>query len=368
LKRKPLSSGEGGKRATIHDVARHAGVSHMTVSRVINGDSRVREKKRLAIVASIEALRFSPNSAAQSLANGQGFLIGLCYANPTDAYLAEVLLGCYTQANLSNCQLLLERRLEAEPERATLKRVMESGVDGVILTPPFSNSKEALNTLAEAGFPASLLTSGRPAKGFSAVSIDDRKAAREMTEHLIRLGHHRIGIITGHPNHSAAQERFCGFKEAMESAGLEVGGELVAPGLCTYHSGLEAAELLLRNDLTAIFACNEEMAMAAISVAYRKGLDVPADISIAGFDDSPLATTITPALTVVRRPIADMAAEALKLLAKQLSAKQLGRSLPVTHRMLDFAIVTRASTGLAPARAKGCLATGEHGKRANDLM
>ena len=102
---------------------------------------------------------------------------------------------------------------------------MESGVDGVILTPPLSNSKVALDTLAEAGIPASLLTSGQPVKGFSAVFIDDRKAAREMTEHLISLGHRRIGIITGHPNHSASQERLSGFKEAMENAGLKVGAE-----------------------------------------------------------------------------------------------------------------------------------------------
>ena len=116
-------SGKRGKRVTIHDVARHAGVSHMTVSRVINGDGRVRENKRLVIAASIEALRYSPNPDARSLANGQGFLIGLCYANPTDAYLAEVLLGCFSQANQNGCQLLLERRLEAEPERVTLTQV-----------------------------------------------------------------------------------------------------------------------------------------------------------------------------------------------------------------------------------------------------
>jgi len=341
-------TGKRGKRVTIHDVARHAGVSHMTVSRVINGDGRVRESKRLAIAASIEALRYSPSPAARSLANGQGFLIGLCYANPTDAYLAEVLLGCFAQANQNGCQLLLERRLEAEPEIATLTRLVERGVDGVILTPPLSNSIIALDSLAEAGTPASLLTSGQPVRGFSAVFIDDRNAAREMTEYLISLGHRRIGIITGHPNHSASQERLFGFKEAMDNAGLKVSAGQVATGLCTYQSGLEAAEILLRNDLTAIFASNEEMAMAAIALAYRKGLDVPGDISIAGFDDSPLATTITPALTVVRRPIAEMAAEALRLLVEQLTAKYAGRSSPVTHRMLDFAIVKRASTGPAP--------------------
>lgn len=344
-------SGKRGKRITIHDVARHAGVSHMTVSRVINGDGRVRERKRLTVAASIEALGYSPSPEAQILANGRGFLIGLCYAKPTDAYLAEVLLGCFAQARRNGCQLLLERRLGAEPERVTLTRLVERGVDGVILTPPLSNSMAAMDALAEADVSVTLLTSGQPVRDLSAVFIDDRKAAREMTEHLIGLGHRRIGIITGHPNHSASQERLFGFKEAMDNAGLKVNAGQVAPGLCTYQSGLEAAENLLRNNVTAIFACNEEMAMAAIALAYEKGLDVPGDVSIAGFDDSPLATTITPALTVVRRPIAEMAAEAFRLLVEQLSAKSAGRSSLVTHRMLDFAIVKRASTAPAPFSA-----------------
>jgi hypothetical protein len=118
-------SRQRGRRVTILDVARHAGVSHMTVSRVINGDSKVREKTRLVVAASIKALRYSPNPAARNLANSQGFLIGLCYANPTDAYLAEILLGCFTQANLSRCQLVLEPRREAESEAAAVARLSE---------------------------------------------------------------------------------------------------------------------------------------------------------------------------------------------------------------------------------------------------
>jgi len=350
------------------EVARHAGVSRMTVSRVMNGAGIVREKTRLAVAASIKALRYSPNLAARSLASAHGFQIGLCYANPTDTYLAEILLGCFTQANVSKCQLVLERREDTEAESDTLARLIENGVDGIILTPPLCNSPVALETLVKAQVPAALVTSGRPLSGFAAVSIDDRGAARKMTEHLINLGHRRIGFITGHPSHSAAGERLLGFKDAMRNAGLEVGVHQVAQGLCTYQSGLEAAELLLRTDLTAIFASNEEMALASMSMAFRKGLDVPGDLSVAGFDDSPMATTITPALTAVRRPIAEMAGEAMRLLVEQLSAKRAGRTLQVTHRMLDFAIMKRASTGPAPIGFRDGSTSDENIKRPADLV
>ena len=341
---------ESGRRITILDVARHAGVSHMTVSRVINGDSNVRDKTRSAVAASIKALRYSPNTAARNLANSQGFLIGLCYANPTDTYLAEILLGCFTQANLSRCQLVLEPQRETETELSALKRLLEKGVDGIILTPPLCSSKSALKAISAEGIPAALVTSGRPMAGFSAVSINDRKASREMTQHLLALGHRRIGFIAGDPSHSASEERLRGFKDAMTAAGLPVRANQVARGLFTYQSGLEATERLLGSGLkpTAIFASNEEMALAAITVAGRMGLDVPGDISIAGFDDTPVATMMTPALTVVRRPIAEMAREAVRILAEQLSASRAGLSLPTPHRILDFTIVKRASTDRAP--------------------
>lgn len=341
--------GKKGRRVTVHDVAHHAGVSHMTVSRVMNGDGSVREETRLLVAASIKALRYSPNPAAQNLA--KGFLIGLCYANPTDAYLAEVLLGSLSQAHQCRCQLVFERQNESETAGDMLSRLVETGVDGIILTPPVCNSEVALEAIEKAGVPAVLLTSGRPLKGFAAVSIDDRRAAEEMTEHLISLGHRRIGFITGHPEHSASQERFLGYREAMRSAGLNVEPDTVAQGLFTYQSGVEAAELLLRTDVTAIFASNEEMALAALSLAFRKGLNVPGDISIAGFDDSPLATAITPNLTTVRRPISEMAGEAVRVLIEQLVAKRGGGMLPVTRRVLDFVIMRRASTGPSHPRS-----------------
>lgn len=339
-------------RATIHDVAQRAGVSHTTVSRVINGYSGVTDKTRLAVASAIKALGYSPNPAAQSLANGRQLVLGLCYSNPTDAYFAEILLGCFTQVNLSKCQLVLQRGDAAAVTRDGVASLIEKGVDGIVLTPPLCNANDLLQALSRAGIPAALVTSGQPATGFSAVSIDDRKAAREMTQYLLELGHRRIGFIAGHPSHSASEQRYLGFTDAMEGAGLPVQAGQVAQSLCTYQSGLEATEYLLTSGFnpTAIFSCNEDMALAAIALSFRRGLDVPGDISIAGFDDTPMASTVIPSLTAVRRPLAEMASEAVRLLTEQLVAERAGHSWSPPHVVMDFSIIKRASTGAPPAK------------------
>jgi LacI family transcriptional regulator len=222
----------------------------------------------------------------------------------------------------------------------------------VILPAPLCDSEDALKTVASAGIPAVLVTSGRAAPGFPAVSINDFEAAREMTRHLLGLGHRRIAFINGHPGHTASGQRFRGFMEGMTEAGLAVNADQVAQGFFTYRSGLEAADRLLTNGFnpTAIFACNDDMAAATTAVAHRKGLDVSGDISIAGFDDTPLATMIWPELTTVRRPISEMAREAVRLLIEQVRAKRAGHAPPVKHTLLNFTLVKRESTGPAPKR------------------
>jgi LacI family transcriptional regulator len=340
-----------GSMVTIHDVARHAGVSPMTVSRVINSETNVREETRAKVAASIKTLRISPNPAARNLASAASIHIGILYANSTAAYLSELLLGVLEQSSLSSCQLVLEQCENLESERKAVQRLIAGHVDGVILPAPLCDSEDALKTVVSAGIPAVLVTSGRPAPGFSAVSINDFEAAREMTRHLLALGHRRIAFINGHPGHTASGQRFRGFMEGMTEAGVEVSADQVAQGFFTYRSGLEAAEKLLGNGFnpTAVFACNDDMAAATIAVAHRKGLDVPGDIAIAGFDDTPLATMIWPELTTVHRPIADMAREAVRLLIEQVRAKRSGKQPVTEHRLMKYTLVKRESSGPASA-------------------
>ena len=341
-----------GSMVTIHDVARHAGVSPMTVSRVINSETNVREETRAKVAASIKTLRFSPNPAARNLASAASIHIGILYASSTAAYLSELLLGVLEQSSLSSCQLVLEQCENLESERKAVQRLIAGNVDGVILPAPLGDSQDALKVVASAGIAAVLVTSSRPSTGFSAVSINDFEAARDMTRHLLAQGHRRIAFINGHPGHSASGERFRGYMEGMKEAGVEVNADQVAQGFFTYRSGLEAAEKLLGNGFnpTAVFACNDDMAAATIAVAHRKGLDVPGDIAIAGFDDTPLATMIWPELTTVHRPIADMAREAVRLLIEQVRAKRSGKAPSTEHRLMKYTLVKRDSSGPAPKR------------------
>jgi len=350
----PRKSGRrGGSVVTIHDVARHAGVSPMTVSRVINAESNVREETRAKVAASVKALRYSPNLAARSLASADGLHLGILYANPSAAYLSEFLLGSLEQSSLAGCQLVIER-CEAD-EGPTIARLVQGGVHGVILPAPLCDSEAALKAVEQAQIPAVLVASGRPAAGLSAVSINDFEASRAMTRHLLELGHRRIGFINGHPNQTASGQRFRGYIEGMTEAGLSVGTDQVAQGYFTYRSGLEAAEKLLTAwKPTAIFASNDDMAAATMAVAHRRGLDVPGDLAVAGFDDTPLATTVWPALTTVRQPIAEMAREAVRLLIDQIRKKRSGEAAPVRHKTLKFTLIDRESTAASasPAPAK----------------
>jgi LacI family transcriptional regulator len=345
-------SRRSGSVVTIHDVARHAGVSPMTVSRVINSEPNVREETRTRVAASVKALRYSPNLAARSLASADAMHIGVLYSNPSAAYLSEFLLGSLEQSSLSGCQLVIEQCDGIESEREAVHRLTKGGIDGVILPAPLCDSEDALNAVADAGIPAVLVASGRPVPGLSAVSINDFEASRAMTRHLLSLGHKRIGFINGHPNQTASGQRFRGYIEGMTEAGLSVGTDQVAQGYFTYRSGLEAAEKLLTAwNPTAIFASNDDMAAATMAVAHRKGLDVPGDVAIVGFDDTPLATTVWPELTTVRQPIADMAREAVRLLIEQIRGRRSGKPAPIAHKLLKFTLIKRESSEGSPEKA-----------------
>ncbi len=339
-----------GSVVTIHDVARHAGVSPMTVSRVINSESNVREETRARVAVSIKALRYSPNQAARSLASADTIHVGIIYANPSANYLSEFLLGSMEQSSLSGCQLVIEKCQDSDSEYEAIQRLVKGNVGGVILPAPLCNSEVSLKAVRDAGLAAVLVASGKPAPEFSAISINNFEASRAMTRYLLELGHRRIAFINGHPNQTATGQRFLGYVEAMTEAGLSVGTHQVAQGYFTYRSGLEAAEKLLdRYNPTAIFASNDDMAAATMAVAHRRGLDVPGDLAVTGFDDTPLATTVWPALTTVHQPIAEMAREAVRLLVEQIRARRTAATPQVVQKMLKFTLIKRKST--APLKA-----------------
>ncbi|MEX2124089.1 MAG: LacI family DNA-binding transcriptional regulator [Woeseia sp.] len=336
--------------STIHDVARRAGVSPMTVSRVINGKKNVKSATRERVEAAVRELNYVLNPAASSLASDNVIRIGLLYSNPSAAYLSEFLVGGLEQCSRSNVQLVVEK-CEPGDEDTIAERLIASGIDGIVLPPPLCDSPSVIEVLARAKMPAVAVATGKPADTVSAVSIDDYKAALEMTRHLILLGHQRIGFIIGHPNQSASGRRLEGYRAGLAEAGIAEVEELVTQGLFTYRSGLDAAEQLLRLDEvpSAIFASNDDMAAAAVAVAHRHHLDVPADLTVCGFDDTALATTIWPELTTIHQPITDMSRAAVRLLIEEIRHRRDNNEARHPHTLLDFTLIRRQSDA-APRR------------------
>jgi LacI family transcriptional regulator len=351
LERKPNRRRRGGR--TILDVAERAGVSPMTVSRVINGEKNVREATRERVSNAIKELGYTPNQAARSLASANTMRIGLLYSNPSAAYLSEFLLGSLDQCSRSAIQLVVEKCEPEAGEQVAVDRLIASGVGGVLLPPPLCDSHAVVERLHKAGLPAVAVATGEPLPSVSAIRIDDFRAAQAMTRHLIDLGHKRIGFVKGHPNQTASGLRHAGFVAAMAEAGLEVDERLVVQGYFTYHSGLDAADqlLTLRRHPTAIFASNDDMAAAAIAVAHRQGLDVPRDLTVVGFDDTALATTVWPPLTTIRQPVAEMSREAVVVLAEAIKRAAEGKPSRVARELLEFALIRRQSDGHPPAEA-----------------
>ncbi|MES1985833.1 MAG: LacI family DNA-binding transcriptional regulator [Pseudomonadota bacterium] len=340
---------------TINDVAKHAGVSPMTVSRVINDEQTVRPTTREKVKASIAALNYSPSVAARSLAGGEETRIGLLYSNPSSSYLSEFLMGSLDQAARSGVHLVVEKFGDDMSVAAVMQQLKSGRISGIILPPPLCDSQEMLDALAKAAIPAVAVATGRAPSDMLAVSIDDFQAAYEMTQHLITLGHSRIGFIKGNPNLSASDRRFEGYRAALTEAGIADDPSLCAQGYFTYRSGLDAAETILDrpNRPSAIFASNDDMAAATVAVAHRRGMDVPSDLTVCGFDDTPLATTIWPELTTIHQPIGEMSRVAVEMLVREMRGRpKPGADTAETHVMLDYSLVRRQSDAAPRMRPK----------------
>ena len=348
--------------ATIEDVARAVGVSAMTVSRVINGKRNVRESTRDAVLKVIAELNYSPNTAARTLAAGEATHIGLLYANPSAAYLSQFLVGALEGARKMGAHLVLEAcESESASEQAeTARRFLQSGLDGVILPPPLSESMAVHAEVSAATMPMVTVAMGLPHEESLNVRIDDFAAAKEMTAYLIELGHRRIGFVRGHPNMTASTERFRGFVAALEEHGIDPDDAPVEQGYFTYRSGLTAAERLVARDPrpTAIFASNDDMAAAVVNIAHRAGLDVPRDLSVVGFDDTAPATTVWPELTTIRQPVAEMAESAIELLMADLR-NNADEDQRETERVLGHELIVRDSAA-PPTEQRSRSATARH--------
>lgn len=344
------------RKPTIIDVAERAGVSIKTVSRVINNERHVAAATRLRVREAVEALGFEANASARGMrrrAADRSWVIAQLYGDPGGVYTANIQLGLLERCQYFGYHLAVEELDYQNPnvERRARDLIRRLRPDGAVLTAPLTDDAIILDVLDEAGVPYVRVTPLKEDAALPSVRIDEKRAAYQMTQHLIAFGHTRIGYLRGLPNHAATQLRYEGFAQAMREAGLGVDPGLIEDGQFRYFAALPCAHrLLTRPDRpSAIFASNDEMASAVIKTAHELGLSLPHDLSVVGFDDIPTAEMLWPALTTVRQPVEALGAAAGDLLFARLSANADRWSDPAPHQILRHDIVLRHST--APIRS-----------------
>ncbi|WP_315763471.1 LacI family DNA-binding transcriptional regulator [Sphingomonas sp. Y38-1Y] len=316
---------------TIHDVAARAGVSIRTVSRVLNDSPKVNGETRDRIEAAIAAMGFVPSLRARALATGRSFLIGLVHDDPNALVLDAVQRGIVAACAARGYEMVVH---PAQGSGAALiddiaRFARRSRVDGIFVLPPVC---EAAGLAARLTVPAIALAAAR-IDGFASMLVsDERAAAGEVARHLLSLGHRRIAFIAGPKGLLSASERQAGFAEALAAGGVPLDPGLIVPGDYGFPAGVAAGEALLAlpEPPSAIFASNDVMAAGVLKVAARRGVAVPGALSVVGFDGSALATMLTPALTTVARPLADMASRAATRLIDQVEGKAAGGDLAAT--------------------------------------
>jgi LacI family transcriptional regulator len=328
-------------RPTIRDVAQTAGVSIKTVSRVLNGERYVRGDTRERVQTAVAALGFHPSVAARSLGGRRSFQIGFICDNPNPYYTYEVQTGIRDRLADAGVRLLAQ---PYDREAGNLAQeihalINATHVDGLILTPPVSDRADVLHLLRERDIAFVRIQPGREPTLAPSVAIDNRAAARAMVSRLMEQGHGRIGFIGGPADFAVSAERLAGYHDALDAGGIEADPALIAAGDFGFDSGVAAARQLLGQAPTAIFAASDAMAAGVLAEAHRRGLSLPRDLSVCGFDDSSLGSSVWPPLTTVRQPLRDIGWQAADLL--------LDPANEYTHRVLPFTIVERASTGQA---------------------
>lgn len=334
---------------TIDDVAAHAGVSIKTVSRVINREANVRPETARRVHEAIRELRYRPNLAARSLASPQAYLVNVLYDNPSDSYMVGVLGGVLAACEtahygmlLTHCDISSPRLLDHVHETATQHRA-----SGLVLTPPLCDHAPLVDSLDADGVDYVSIDPRDAREGRPFVAIDDRGAGHDLTDHLLAQGHRRIGFIKGHPLHGAAARRLDGYRDAHREHDVTVDERLVAAGMFSFDSGIECGRQLLhrRDRPTAVFASNDDMAAGVLHVAQEMGIDVPGELSVAGFDDTPLARYVYPSLTTVRQPIRAMAEEAVACLIRFNRRRYGMAEQGQISRRFDYQLVLRHSVG-----------------------
>lgn len=346
------------RRPTIKDVAERAKVSLKTVSRVINNEPSVMQATRSRVLAAIAELDYEPDATARNLRSGTPFVIGLVYDNPNPYHIIGVQNGVLAACRETGFGLQIQPCDSTSPLLADelAEFVQRSRLAGLVLTAPMSERQDLVAALVARGIRVVRIIAATEDPGDGpCVYIDDRDAAYEITEHLIQLGHQRIGFLWGGAQHRSSGERYAGYEAALKDYGIALDKHLVIPGDYTFDDGFRGARrlLALREPPTAIFGSNDEIAAGVLAAAKSVGLNVPYDLSIAGFEDSPFSRQSWPALTTAKQATEEIARHAARLLIGSLRQDAYDdHPLAVSNQGFVPQLVVRGSTAPAPLQSR----------------
>ncbi|WP_419809685.1 LacI family DNA-binding transcriptional regulator [Sphingomonas sp.] len=331
-------------RVTISDVADAAGVSIKTVSRVLNRERYVGAATQARVEAAVARLRFRPSFAARALAGGRSHQIALVCDNPSPYYIHQMQLGVRDRCAAAGVRMIAQPydRAGAHILDEVEELIGTTHVDGLVLTPPIADDVAVLAWLEGRQVPFVRVSPGVDPARAPSVFIDNARAAAGVVRHLIGLGHRRIGFVGGDPAFAASARRSAGYLAALDEAKIAPEATLIHTGDFSLAAGAAAAEALLALPAppTAIVAANDEMAAGVLTVAHRRGVTVPARLSVAGFGDDAVAAMVWPPLTTTRQPTRDLGYRAADLLLAPGAD---------AHRELASPLVVRGSTGPAPS-------------------
>lgn len=339
--------------ATIKDVAKLAGVSFKTVSRVVNEVDSVSPALQEKVRKAIDQLGYQPNLSARDL-RGRPTSIAFIYDNPNSHYVIELQEGILAECRERGFELVIHpcdsksSDIIGELQRL-LRRV---NVGGLVLTPPLSETREIVQALLDNDIPIVRVISGSgaPDSLSPCVYIDDHHAAYDITRHLIDNGHQRIAFLSGDPEHKSTGERLDGYRAAFKDSEMQLNKDLIVDGHYSFDSGVERTKRLLELPVrpTAIFACNDEIAAGSLFAARMCGVDVPGELSIAGFEDSPFSRQTWPNVTTARQSNEEVARSATVLLIDEIGRRR-GKGGEASSTPETFGIrpelIIRESTG-----------------------
>ena len=339
-------------KSTITDVAKLAGVSIKTVSRVINMEDSVTEETQLRVSKAIKQLNYQPNHAARNLKGTNSYTLGFVYDNPNAYYIIEMQEGILAECRERGYELIIHpckaNQVNIVSEiKAMAKR---SQLAGLVISPPLSETPEVLAAIEELDLSYVRIISGGKdsTEPTPCVFIHDREAAYKITEHLIEQGHRNIAFIGGDKGHHSTDERLNGYLAALQDHNIQISHEHVVDGQYTFDSGAtEAKKLLsLSHKPTAIFCCNDEIAAGALFAARLIGFQIPQQLAIAGFEDSPFSRQTWPKLTTAAQPTNLIARKAASLLISHIAAKRskAKTSHAVSHQHFEPKLLVREST------------------------